>query len=62
MEDTGMRELRCNNADCNPRKKDKPHLLGKALMMPGSVVQIKCHNCGTITEFKSTLELEQTIQ
>ena len=51
MEETGIRELRCSNRDCNP--KGKPKLLGKSLMLPGSLLEIKCPRCGTVTEFKS---------
>jgi len=51
-----MRELRCSNKNCG---RGKPFLLGKSEMMPGSVLEIKCHRCGTVTQFMSYKESEE---
>lgn len=56
-DEQGFRELICSNKDCglskNTGKRSKPRLLGKSLMMPGSVLEIKCPKCGTVTQFIS---------
>ena len=50
-----MRELRCSNAECGMKNgvTRTPRLLGKALMAPGSVLEIKCPRCGIVTEFRT---------
>ena len=52
-EGTGFRELRCSNPDCGANMSMSSKLLGKSLMMPGSVLEIKCPRCGIVTQFKS---------
>lgn len=63
-EGTGFRELRCSNEKCGYEKKHRkvlrnPMLLGKSLLMPGSLLEIKCPRCGTVTQFES-VGIEQT--
>lgn len=52
-EGTGFRELRCSNEKCGAKKNMSTKLLGKSLMMPGSILEIKCPRCGTVTQFVS---------
>ena len=52
MDNQGFRELRCSNKQCGG-KNGQAKLLGKSLMIPPSVLEIKCPRCGTVTQFTS---------
>jgi len=53
-----LKELRCSNTKCGKNGK-KSRLLGQGYLPPGSVVEIKCSRCGTVTGFVSAVPEEE---
>ena len=54
-----LRELRCSNVNCS-KGKGQTKLLGKAYLPIGSVLEIKCGKCKTVTAFVSAQPEEET--
>jgi len=52
-----LRELRCTGKKCGKRGQ-QPRLLGQAYLVAGSVLEIKCPRCKTVTGFVSAVPEE----
>lgn len=53
-----IKELRCSNPKCG-RNGKKSRLLGKARLVAGTILEIKCSRCGTVTGFQAIPNEEQ---
>jgi len=47
-----IKELRCSNPECG-RNGKKSRMLAQGRLVAGTIIEIKCTRCGTVTGFQA---------